>query len=141
MCKLIFLIKIQILVYHNPMMLIIKREKDNKNNYDEMPYAGAPAKITKVDSRSAWLNDHHRKMFGGSSSDPITFKNTDYNWHTTHSANYRTDLPMPEVTAGVPTWPVGSALDWQGGLMHDDQRMHSYSKMMHPNYTEDYNYE
>lgn len=107
---------------------------DNKNNYEEMPYAGSAKRVTSVNSHSSWLNDHHRKMFGGSIGDPITTSNAEYNWQTTHTSKYRTDLPMPEVTAGVPTWPVGSSLDWQGGLMHEDQRMHNYSKAYHPGY-------
>lgn len=110
---------------------------DNKNNYDEMPYAGAPQKITKVDSKSQWLNDHHRRMFGG---DDSLYQKGDYQWQTTHSAKYRTDLPPPTVTAGVPTWPVGAGSNWQGGLMHEDQRMDSYAGSMSGYYNAPHHY-
>lgn len=101
---------------------------DNKNNYDEMPYAGAPQKITKVDAHSSWLNDHHRKMFGG---DDTIYPKGHFNWETTHNSKYRTDVDAPEVTAGVPTWPVGAHNSWQGGQMHEDQRMDAYYNAPH----------
>jgi Ca2+-binding EF-hand superfamily protein len=101
---------------------------DNKNNYDEMPYAGAPKKITKVDAKCEWLNDHHRKMFGG---DDSLYHKADVSWQTTHQAKYRTDLPIPDVTAGVPSWPIGAVSNWEGGQMHEDQRMDSYYNAPH----------
>lgn len=97
---------------------------DNKNNYDEMPYAGAPQKITQVNAHSSWLNDHHRKMFGGQDS---IYQPEDYKWQTTNSAKYRIDYDAPNVTAGVPTWPVGANNTWEGGMMHEDQRMNQYN--------------
>ena len=95
---------------------------DNKNNYDEMPYAGAPHKVTKVDSHSSWLNDHHRKMIGGADHDVISSAKNQYSWQTTHTANFQSGIPTPSVSAGVPTWPVGAFQSWQGGLTHHDQR-------------------
>jgi len=101
---------------------------DNKNNYDEMPYAGSVKKITKIDAHSSWLNDHHRRMFGGTESDVISNSKSEYQWQTTHNSKYQTGLPAPKVTAGLPTWPVGAHASWQGGLTHEDQRMEQYEK-------------
>lgn len=112
---------------------------DNKNNYDEMPYAGAPQKITKIDAHSSWLNDHHRKMFGGD-SDAITHPGGEYHWQTTHNSKYRTDIPAPKVTAGIPTWPVGATTGWHGGQMHEDQRMHNYEEAMSGYYNAPHHY-
>jgi Ca2+-binding EF-hand superfamily protein len=99
---------------------------DNKNNYEEMPYAGAPKKITKVDAHSQWLNDHHRRIIGG---DDSIYHKGDVSWQTTHNTKYRTDIPAAKVTAGVPTWPVGAVNNWSGGQMHEDQRMDKYQEM------------
>jgi len=96
---------------------------DNKNNYEEMPYAGSKNKVTKIDCHSQWLSDHHRRMFGG--DDGISQKG-DTSWQTTHQAKYRTDVPAPHLSAGVPTFPTGMQSNWQGGQMHEDQRLDSY---------------
>jgi Ca2+-binding EF-hand superfamily protein len=101
---------------------------DNKNNYEEMPYAGAPQKITKVDAHSQWLNDHHRRMFGG---DDSLYAKGQVSWQTTHQAKYRTDVDAPNVTAGVPTWPIGANNNWEGGQMHEDQRVSAYYNAPH----------
>jgi len=96
---------------------------DNKNNYEEMPYAGSSMKVTKIDCHSQWLNDHHRKMFGGEDN---VYPKGDGSWRTTHQEKYRTDVNAPNVTAGVPTWPLGAENDWEGGQMHEEQRMNAY---------------
>mmetsp|Transcript_13353 Transcript_13353/g.11851 ORF Transcript_13353/g.11851 Transcript_13353/m.11851 type:complete len:532 (+) Transcript_13353:19-1614(+) len=96
---------------------------DNKNNYEEMPYAGSSVKITKVDPRSKWLSDHHRKMFSG---EDAVFAKGDASWQTTHLSKYRTDIEAPSVTAGVPTWPIGAESNWNGGQTHEDQRADSH---------------
>lgn len=101
---------------------------DNKNNYDEMPYAGSSQKIAKIDAHSQWLNDHHRKIFGG---DDSLYQNSNVTWQTTHQAKYRTDAPVPDVTAGVPSWPIGAASGWTGGQMHEDQRVDAYYNAPH----------
>lgn len=81
---------------------------DNKNNYEEMPYAGSSYKVTKIDSHSAWLNDHHRKMFSGAEYDVISTNKNQYQWQTTHNSKYKTGLEAPSTAAGVPTWPVSA---------------------------------
>lgn len=104
---------------HFDMMMNGVWNMDNKNNYEEMPYAGSQAKITNVNATSEWLNDHHRKMFGGEDDFYHKGENT---YTTAHQAEFRTDIPAPKVTAGIPTWPIGASTNWQGGLMHEDQR-------------------
>ncbi len=96
---------------------------DNMNNYEEMPYAGSQHKVSKIDAHSQWLNDHHRKMFGG---DDSLYQKGDTSWQTTHQAKYRTDVAAPNVTAGVPTWPAGMQGNWTGGQMNEDQRVDAY---------------
>lgn len=95
---------------------------DNKNNFEEMPYAGAPQKVTKIDSHSSWLNDHHKKMFGGVDYDAITSNKNQYTWQTTHNAKFQTDVQAPSVSAGMPTWPVGGLPSWSGEQSYDGQR-------------------
>lgn len=90
-----------------------------------MPYAGSQQKVTKIDSRSSWLNDHHRKMFGGS-DDIVSSSKNDYHWQTTHNSKFQVGLPAPNVSAGVPTWPVGSYTAWDGGQSYEDQRTDYY---------------
>ena len=99
---------------------------DNKNNYDEMPYAGAPQKVTKINSHTAWLNDHHRKLFIGEETDIMVNPQNKYEWKSTHNSKYRSGIPAASVTAGVPTRPVGAMPTWDGGQMHDDQRVDHY---------------
>jgi calcyphosin len=110
---------------------------DNKNNYDEMPYAGSRQKVTKVDSHSQWLNDHHRRMFGG---DDNIYQKGDSSWQTTHSAKFRTDIPAPTVSAGIPTWPIGASTSWEGGQMHEDQRMNQYEEEIGAYYNAPHHY-
>jgi Ca2+-binding EF-hand superfamily protein len=95
---------------------------DNKNNYEEMPYAGAAHKVTKMDSHASWLNDHHRKMFGGSQDDVLSANKNQYKWQTTNSAKFQTGIEAPSTSAGVPTWPVGGLPSWIGAESHEDQR-------------------
>lgn len=37
---------------------------ENKNNPNSMPFAGSSKKIATVNSREAYLRDHHRNLFG-----------------------------------------------------------------------------
>ena len=47
---------------------------DNKNNYDNMPYAGSSQKVTAVKARDAWRHDHHRTLWGDHPTAPIAKK-------------------------------------------------------------------
>lgn len=87
-----------------------------------MPYAGSTQKVTKIDSHSAWLNDHHRKMFGGV-DDLVASSKNEYQWQTTHNSKFQVGLPAPTTSAGVPTWPVGSYASWEGESAYEDQRI------------------
>lgn len=37
---------------------------ESRNNPDNIPYAGTARKVTAVDPREAYRNDHHRNLFG-----------------------------------------------------------------------------
>lgn len=55
---------------------------DNKNNAASMPYAGSSMKVTNINSREAWRQDHHRTLFGNKDSGPIPLKGGS-EWTTT----------------------------------------------------------
>jgi Ca2+-binding EF-hand superfamily protein len=44
---------------------------DDRNNTNNMAYAGSQAKITQVSARDAWRNDHHRNLFGTDKATPF----------------------------------------------------------------------
>jgi hypothetical protein len=44
---------------------------DSRNNPNSMPFAGISKKITAVNSREAYRNDHHRNLFGTDQSTPF----------------------------------------------------------------------
>jgi len=45
---------------------------DGQKNPNNLPYAGTAKKIAKVNPREAYLNDHHRNLFGTDNSTPFT---------------------------------------------------------------------
>ena len=52
---------------------------DSNMNPSAIPYAGIPKRITQVNTKERWLNDHHRAVFGGQ----------DYNVINPHANNYQ----------------------------------------------------
>jgi hypothetical protein len=44
---------------------------DSNMNPSATPYAGIPKRVTKVNTKERWLNDHHRAIIGGTEFDPI----------------------------------------------------------------------
>lgn len=49
---------------------------DGKNNTENLPFAGSSRKITNVNARDAWRQDHHRNLFGTDKNTPFTKKKT-----------------------------------------------------------------
>jgi len=45
---------------------------DNKNMYDQLPYAGTAQSIKKINAHDKWKLDHHWKMFAGNEHDIIS---------------------------------------------------------------------
>jgi hypothetical protein len=43
-----------------------------------IPYAGIPKRVTQVNTKERWLNDHHRAIIGGTEYDPINPHPTSY---------------------------------------------------------------
>lgn len=51
----------------------------NTNNAQDQPFAGSSAKVTYVNSRDAYLRDHHRNLFGTDKQTPFNQRGkTDY---------------------------------------------------------------
>lgn len=44
---------------------------DSRNNSNSMPFAGSKAKVASVNSRDAYLRDHHRNLFGTDKQTPF----------------------------------------------------------------------
>jgi hypothetical protein len=47
---------------------------ESRNNPASMPYAGTAKKVTAVNSREAYRNDHHRNLFGTDKKTPFEKK-------------------------------------------------------------------
>lgn len=44
---------------------------DSNMNPSAIPYAGIPKRVTKVNTKERWLNDHHRAIIAGTEFDPV----------------------------------------------------------------------
>lgn len=44
---------------------------ESRNNPNSMPFAGSSKKVTKVNAREAYRNDHHRNLFGTDNKTPF----------------------------------------------------------------------
>ena len=44
---------------------------ESRNNPNSMPFAGSNKKVTKVNAREAYRNDHHRNLFGTDNNTPF----------------------------------------------------------------------
>jgi hypothetical protein len=55
---------------------------ESRNNPASMPYAGTAKKVTAVNSREAYRNDHHRNLFGTDKATPFE-KKQETGWQTT----------------------------------------------------------
>lgn len=78
---------------------------DNKNNPDNLPYAGSQRKVTQVSARDVWRQDHHKNLFGTDKNTPFV-KSKAADWQTsmrnTHTGDIYTANNMP--TAGSSTF-------------------------------------
>ena len=63
-----------------------------------MAYAGSSRKITQVNAREAYRNDHHRNLFGTDNSTPFN-KKPQTEWQSTQAGNYQT----PDTGVYMPT--------------------------------------
>ena len=61
---------------------------DLRNNYENLPYAGAPQTITDISAKERWRMDHHKKMFGGNENDIIAPGLSYTNYTTTNQGRY-----------------------------------------------------
>ena len=53
-----------------------------------MPFAGSKKKVTNINSREAYRNDHHRNLFGTDKKTPFDSKrNTE--WKTSNNGSYQ----------------------------------------------------
>jgi hypothetical protein len=93
---------------------------ESRNNPNSMPFAGSSKKITKVNAREAYRNDHHRNLFGTDSKTPFDKKaQTEY---LTSKSQY----PQPDTTQYVPT--AGGSNLASSGAQSENPRMAWASK-------------
>lgn len=64
----------------------------------ELPFAGSNRKITNVNARDAYRNDHHRNLFGTDDS-AVFSKQQSTDWKSTKNNHFTT----PDTTKFVPT--------------------------------------
>ena len=61
---------------------------DSRNNPNSMPFAGVSKKITAVNPREAYRNDHHRNLFNTDKATPFEKKHG-AGWQTTTNSHYQ----------------------------------------------------
>lgn len=61
---------------------------ESRNNPASMPFAGTAKKITGVNSRDAYRNDHHRNLFGTDKATPFE-KGKETGWQTTTTSHFK----------------------------------------------------
>lgn len=79
-----------------------------------MPFAGSSRKVTAVNAREAYRNDHHRNLFGTDKVTPFVSK-AQTDWQTSNKGNFQ----APDTNKHMPT-AGGSNLACSGS---DDPRM------------------
>ena len=60
---------------------------ESAHNPASMAYAGSKKKVTNVNSREAYRNDHHRNLFGTDKSTPFE-KRQNTEWKTSNAGNF-----------------------------------------------------
>ena len=67
-----------------------------------MPFAGSSAKVAQVNSREAYMRDHHRNLFGTDQQTPFNMKNgkTDYTTNMKGTYNEADLKKRTDVSAG-----------------------------------------
>ena len=95
---------------------------ESSNNPASMPYAGSKAKISTVNSREAYRQDHHRNLFGTDKRTPFS-KNKDTQWQTStgNSYAYKGD-GSDMVSAGSGKAVTTGAADPKNAWMTETQR-------------------
>ena len=74
---------------------------DSRNNASSQPFAGSKAKVQYVNSRDAYLRDHHRNLFGTDKQTPFNQRNkTDYTTNMKAGYNENDLKKTTQVTAG-----------------------------------------
>ena len=112
----------------------------------ELPFAGSNRKITNVNARDAYRNDHHRNLFGTDDSAVFT-KQQSTDWKSTKNNHFTT----PDTTKFVPTAGGSMAAtsgsddphmqwvkqinkvtpaDYQGIRKSDDQLVHMFRQLL-----------
>lgn len=98
---------------------------ESRNNPNSMPFAGSKAKVTAVNSREAYRNDHHRNLFGTDSKTPFDKKSQGF--ETTNLTNFsgKQGSQMPAAGDSKMAWLASSqrtsAVDYRGIQKSDDE--------------------
>ena len=90
---------------------------DNKNNYENMPYAGTSGKVTAIKARDAWRHDHHRTLWGDHPTAPVPNKTVSEWTTTTRQIGHGSIDAFTAPPAGTVTNPANSggpgAVAWE----------------------------
>jgi hypothetical protein len=62
---------------------------ESRNNPASVPYAGTARKVTAVDCREAYRNDHHRNLFGTDKQTPFEKVKQTNGWQTTQNSHFK----------------------------------------------------
>lgn len=100
--------------------LVMSNSWDLSGSGSSMPFAGSSRKVTQVNAREAYRNDHHRNLFGTDNKTPFN-KAPQTPWESTQAGN----LKAPNTDAYIPT-AGGSNLASSGST---DPRMQWASKV------------
>ena len=96
---------------------------DNKNMYDQLPYAGTAQSIKKINAHEKWKLDHHRKLFAGNEHDIISPYSQHGDWNTIHQTRYQEPIDLGTTPAGAPTIPAGMNPLWGGARIDASAQM------------------
>jgi calcyphosin len=90
---------------------------DSRNNPNYMPFAGVAKKITAVNAREAYRNDHHRNLFGTDKSTPFE-KKQGAGWQTTSNSHFVDSGVNPNLIKAAGSVSSDPKMSW----MRDTQR-------------------
>jgi hypothetical protein len=81
-------------------LVMMSTWSDPKRSSENLPFAGSQRKVTAINARDAYRNDHHRNLFGTDSQTPFE-KKAQVEWGTTTQGSYKeSDLSMQVPMAG-----------------------------------------
>ena len=95
----------------------------NCGSSSSQPFAGSKKKVTNVNAREAYRNDHHRNLFGTDTYTPFE-KKPATDWSSTTKGSYRENDPNAQVpSAGGGNLARSGATDPRMAFLAQSDRM------------------